>query len=91
MNIPAKGYNKDEDVRYALHSNEFIIELRVKDKAAGKGKNKHQIRRLCQTLTQSIDVARSDIQLLLDFIVVKLQKQEPSLTWREFGFDIAGF
>ena len=27
----------------------------------------------------------------MDFIVVKLQKQESALTWREFGYDIAKF
>ena len=70
MNIPAKGYNKEEDVRYALSSDEFIIELR--EKTPGRGKNQHQIRRLCQTLSKSVDVGRSDIQLLVDFIVVRL-------------------
>ena len=31
------------------------------------------------------------MQLLVDFIVVKLHKQESSQTWRELGYDIAGF
>jgi hypothetical protein len=69
MNIPAKGYDKDTDVRYALSSDEFILELRDKTQ-----RGKHQIRRLCQTLSKSIDVTRSEVQLLMDFIVVKLQK-----------------
>lgn len=86
MNIPAKGYDKDTDVRYALSSDEFILELLDKTQ-----RGKHQIRRLCQTLSKSIDVTRSEVQLLMDFIVVKLQKQEPALTWREFGYDIANF
>ena len=30
MNIPAKGYDKDTDVRYAFSSDEFIMELRDK-------------------------------------------------------------
>lgn len=86
MNIPAKGYDKETDVRYAFSSDEFILELRDKTQHG-----KHQIRRLCQTLSKSIDVSRSEVQLLMDFIVVKLQKQESALTWREFGYDIANF
>jgi len=42
-------------------------------------------------LTNSIDVTKSEVQLLLDFIVVKLVKQESALTWREFGYDISNF
>jgi len=73
-------------VRFALSSDEFIIELRDKSQ-----KGKHVIRRLCKTLTKSIDVSRSDVQLLVDFIVVKLQKQEGSVQWNDFGYDIAQF
>ena len=40
-NIPAKGYDKEKDIRYALHSDELIIELR------DKSKKKHIVRRLC--------------------------------------------
>lgn len=29
-NLPAKGYNKETDVRFALSSDEFIFELRDK-------------------------------------------------------------
>ena len=42
-------------------------------------------------MTKSVDVARSEVQLLKDFIVVKLQKQEPGEHWRELGYDIANF
>ena len=85
-NIPAKGYDKENDVRFALSSDEFIIELRDKSQ-----RGKHVIRRLCKTLTNSIDVSRSEIQLLVDFIVVKLCKQEATVHWNDFGYDIAGF
>lgn len=37
LNIPLKGYNKDEDVRYALNENEFWIEI----------KDGKVVRRLC--------------------------------------------
>jgi len=33
LNINAKGYKKDEDVRYALSENEILLEIR--DKSAG--------------------------------------------------------
>jgi len=69
FNIPAKGYDRDNDVRYALSSDEFIIEIRDKSQ-----RGKHVIRRICKTLSKSVDVARSDVQLLVDFIVVKLCK-----------------
>ena len=36
-------------------------------------------------------MGRSEVQLLKDFIVVKLQKQEPGEHWRELGYDIANF
>ena len=36
-------------------------------------------------------MGRSEVQLLVDFIVVKLQKQEPGEHWRELGYDIANF
>ena len=48
------------------------------------------IKRLCKTLNKSVDVGRSEIQLLVDFIVVKLQKQEAD-PWSDFGYDIANF
>ena len=32
LNINAKGYKKDEDVRYALSSDELILEIRDKTK-----------------------------------------------------------
>lgn len=68
-NLPAKGYNKETDVRFALSSDEFIFELRDKTQ-----RGKHLVRRLCKTLTKSIDVANSEVQLLVDFICIKLHK-----------------
>ena len=49
------------------------------------------MKRLCQTLNKSIDVGRSEIQLLVDFIVVKLAKEDKSASWSEFGYDIQNF
>ena len=45
LNIQAKGYDKENDVRYALSADECCIELR--DRKASK----HTIKRLCVTLT----------------------------------------
>lgn len=45
LNLPLKGYNKDEDIRYALSSDEFLLEIR--DKSAP-----NRIRRVCQTLNK---------------------------------------
>ena len=84
-NIPAKGYNKETDVRYALSADEFIIEIRDKTQ-----RGKHVIKRMCKTLTNSVDVGRSEVQLLVDFIVVKLCK-ETQTQWNDFGYDIANF
>lgn len=36
-------------------------------------------------------MGRSEVQLLKDFIVVKLHKQESGEHWRELGYDIANF
>jgi len=45
LNLPYKGYNKDEDIRYALSADELLLEIR--DKSAP-----NKIRRLCQTLNK---------------------------------------
>ena len=68
FNVPAKGYNKESDVRYALSSDELLLEIREKTPLKGK----HTVKRICKTLTNSVDVGRSEIQLLVDFIVIKL-------------------
>jgi len=36
-------------------------------------------------------VPSSEINLLVDFINVKLSKQEKGSSWRELGYDIASF
>lgn len=41
-------------------------------------------------MTNSIDIAKSEVQLLKDFICVKLYKQEDE-QWRDLGYDIANF
>ena len=57
LNINLKGYNPDEDVRYALSSDELLLEIR--DRSAPKGVSR--VRRLCQTLTKQIDVPMSQV------------------------------
>ena len=57
LNINLKGYNPDEDVRYALSSDELLLEIR--DRSAPKGVSR--VRRLCQTLTKQIDVPMSEV------------------------------
>lgn len=86
LNLPLKGYSKDEDIRYALSSDELLIEVR--DRSA---KGPHKIRRLCQTLTKQVDVPMSEISLLVDFVSIKLCKCERGLTWSGLGYDIADF
>jgi len=66
VNYKFKGYDKESDVRYALSENEILIEV------ADKSKNK--IYRTCKTLYKEINVAQSQVQLLVDFIVFKLKK-----------------
>ena len=51
INIPFKGYNPDKDVRYALSSDEILIEIRDKDR----------IQRLTQTLDKTINIEGSDV------------------------------
>ena len=36
-------------------------------------------------------MSSSDIQLLKDFIIIKLRKQEETVQWNDFGYDIADF
>lgn len=72
LNISMRGYKPAEDVRFALSSDELVLEVR--DRTATKGINR--IKRTCLTLSKQIDVPTSEVQLLVDFIVVKLSKQE---------------
>lgn len=86
INIPFKGYNKEQDIRYALSTDELLIEVREL-----QSKGVHKIRRLCQTLTKQIDVPMSEVSLLVDFVSIKLAKAERGLTWSGLGYDIADF
>lgn len=71
-------------MRYALSENELLLEIR--DLTAP-----NKIRRLCQTLNKQIDVALSEVMLLVDFISIKLAKLERGSSWSGLGFDIANF
>jgi hypothetical protein len=88
INLPLKGYNKDEDIRYALSSDELVLEIR--DRSASTN-GSHKIRRLCQTLTKQIDVPMSEVMLLVDFVSIKLSKLERGQGWSGLGYDIADF
>lgn len=72
MNINIKGYNKDKDVRYALSENELLLEVRDKT---------NNVHRLCKTLYKEVDVPESNIELLVDFISIKLKKLENNHSW----------
>lgn len=87
LNLPLKGYKPDEDVRYALSPDEILLEIR--DRTAPKGTSR--VRRLCQTLSKQIDVPLSEVQLLVDFICVKLCKLEKGASWTGLGYEIADF
>lgn len=77
-----KGYNKEQDARYALSENEILLEVR--DVA------KNKVHRVCKTLAHPIDCQESSVQLLVDYIVFKLKKKN-SKTWDDLGYDIAQF
>ena len=67
------------------------MEIRDKSSTTKTNRGKHVVRRLCQTLTNSVDVAKSEIQLLKDFICIKLYKMDHDDHWGAFGYDIANF
>jgi len=85
LNIAFKGYNKDTDVRFALSSDEFVLEIR--DRSTGA----NMIHRICNTLHKSVDLEHSEVQFFKDFICVKLHKVEKSETWDQFGHEITNF
>ena len=85
LNIAFKGYKKEEDVRFALSADEFLIEIRDRSVRPNK------VHRLCNTLNKTIDLQLSEVQFFVDFICVKLYKLEKSESWAEFGYDISNF
>lgn len=48
VNLQMKGYNKTEDVRFALSENEILIEVRD---------SKRRVHRLCKTLFREVEMA----------------------------------
>jgi hypothetical protein len=82
INFQMKGYNKSTDVRYALSENELLVE--IKDSAA-------RVHRVCKTLFREVDVSQSSIELLVDFVAVKLRKLDVSVSWDQAGYDITQF
>jgi len=84
VNFNFKGYNKETDIRYALSENEILLEVR--DEA------KNKVHRVCKTLFSPINSQESSVQLLVDFIVFKLKKDEKhKKTWDDLGYDIKEF
>jgi hypothetical protein len=76
-----KGYKKEEDVRYALSENELLLEVR----------RVNQVARVCKTFNKEVDVDGSSVDLLVDYIAVKLKKQDMEVSWDQVGYDIASF
>ena len=83
VNFQMKGYSKLMDVRYALSENELLVEL--KDSQTSK------VHRLCKTLNREIDVDQSNIELLIDYVAVKLKKSDKEISWDSLGYDIKEF
>lgn len=82
FNIPFKGLDKENGVRYALSANEILLEVRD---------SQNKINRMCQTLDKAILIEKSDVSLLVDFICIKLAKSDASETWNSTGYDISNF
>lgn len=83
LNMPMKGYSKLCDVRYALQQNELLIE--VKEPVTQK------VHRICKTLLKEVSVDQSSVELLVDFIAVKLRKEDKEQAWDQLGYDIKEF
>ena len=84
-----KGYSKICDVRYALSENELVIEIKEPSNKAPSGNQR--VHRLCKTLHKEIDVQQSSVDLLVDFIAVKLRKRDSNVSWDSLGYDIKNF
>jgi hypothetical protein len=78
-----KGYSKICDVHYSLSQNELLIEV--------KENSTQKVHRLCKTLLKEVSVELSSVELLVDFIAVKLRKQDKDAAWDQLGYDITHF
>lgn len=83
VNFNFNGYSKDSDVRYALSENEIFLEVR------DTGKNK--VHKCAKTLQEPIDCKESSVQLLVNYIIFKLQKADKKKSWDQLGYDIQDF
>ena len=88
LNFQMKGYCKISDVHHALSENELLIEIREPLK---NGNGKQRVHRLCKTLFKEVDVDQSSVELLVDFIAVKLKKSDKDHSWDQVGYDIKDF
>jgi hypothetical protein len=78
-----KGYSKLCDVRYSLSQNELLIEV--------KESSTQKVHRLCKTLLKEVNVELSSVELLVDFVAVKLRKEDKDQFWDQLGYDIKEF
>jgi CS domain len=83
INFNMKGYSKLTDVRYALSQNELLVEI--------KEPSTQRVHRLCKTLFKEVNVELSSVELLIDFIAVKLRKDDKDIAWDQLGYDIKEF
>lgn len=83
VNFNMKGYNKITDIRYALSQNELLVEI--------KEPSTLKVHRLCKTLNKEVNVELSSVELLIDFIAVKLRKDDKDVSWDQLGYDIKDF
>ena len=78
-----KGYSKLVDVHFALSENEIMLDVREP--------GTQRVHRVGKTLFKGIDVDQSSVELLVDFIAVKLKKIDTNLGWDMLGYDINNF
>ena len=89
VNLNLKGYNKSRDVKYALSENELFLEVR--EQATQK------VHKLCKTLFKPVVPSESNVQLLVDYIVITLKKakneeqDDSKVIWDQLGYDITSF
>ncbi|CDW74714.1 UNKNOWN [Stylonychia lemnae] len=91
INLNFKGYNKLTDVRFALSENELVLEVKYPSALWTKDNQVFQINRLCYTLHKEIDVSQSSVELLVDFIAIKLKKLDKESSWSSLGYEIKDF
>ena len=80
INFHMRGYNKLGDVHFGLSENELLIEIKEPSPSLTNHSGV-KVHRLCKTLFREVDVDQSSIELLVDFVAVKLRKRDKDVTW----------